>query len=154
VLSHRFLCSLLRSYGLEFHHLTHSGILHMVAIGALCEAYIGIEPPLNLWSHFFWARLRQGLDAGAASLGSVGISVYSRSGVDSYFSIPQPDPLVEWRKAWFLLKNETDVLLPVFMSGHLIPQFQLGERCSTDQPPQAGTPARYHPRIIAKGADG
>jgi hypothetical protein len=43
--SHRFLRSLLRSYGLELHHLTPSGILHMEDYVTLCEAYIGIEPP-------------------------------------------------------------------------------------------------------------
>jgi hypothetical protein len=40
---------------LELHHLTPSEILHMAAFVTLCEAYIGIEPSLNLWSHFFWA---------------------------------------------------------------------------------------------------
>jgi hypothetical protein len=29
----------------------------MVAFVSLCEAYIAIEPHLNLWSYFFWARL-------------------------------------------------------------------------------------------------
>jgi hypothetical protein len=51
--SHRTLHSLLRSYGLELHHPTPSGILHMAAFVTLCEAYIGIEPLLNTWSHFF-----------------------------------------------------------------------------------------------------
>jgi hypothetical protein len=50
--SHRFLSSLLRFYGLELHHLTALGILHMAAFVTLCEAYIGIYPPLNLWSQF------------------------------------------------------------------------------------------------------
>jgi hypothetical protein len=57
LLLHRFLRSLLQSYGLELHHLTPSGILHMAAFVTLCEAYSGIESPLNLWSHFFWAQL-------------------------------------------------------------------------------------------------
>jgi hypothetical protein len=50
---HRFFRSLLRSYGLELHHRSPSGILHIVIFVTLYEAYIGIEPPLNLWSHFF-----------------------------------------------------------------------------------------------------
>jgi hypothetical protein len=49
---HRFLRSLLWSYGLELHHMTLLEILHIVAFMTLCKAYIGIEPPLNLWSHF------------------------------------------------------------------------------------------------------
>jgi hypothetical protein len=53
----RFLHSLLWSYVLELHHLTPSGILHMVAFVTLCEAYTGIETPLDLWSHFFRAWL-------------------------------------------------------------------------------------------------
>jgi hypothetical protein len=55
--SHQFLCSLLQLYGLELHHLTPSGILHMAAFMTLCEAYIGIEPHFNLWNYFLYARL-------------------------------------------------------------------------------------------------
>jgi hypothetical protein len=29
------------------HHLTPLGVLHIVAFVTLCEAYMGIEPPLN-----------------------------------------------------------------------------------------------------------
>jgi hypothetical protein len=56
--SHRFLHSLLEFYGLELHHLTPLGILHMVAFGALCETYMGIEPHFHLWNYFFRARLQ------------------------------------------------------------------------------------------------
>jgi hypothetical protein len=119
--SHWFLRTLLRSYGLELHHLTPLGILHMGAFMTLCEAYIGIEPHLDLWNHFFGARLRQGSDAGAASLGSVDILVHSRPAVDSYFFIPLPDPPIGWQKAWFLVNNDSDAPLPTFMCGHPIP---------------------------------
>jgi hypothetical protein len=37
----RFLHSLLQYYDLELHHLTPSGILHIVAFVTLCEAYPG-----------------------------------------------------------------------------------------------------------------
>jgi hypothetical protein len=53
--SHQFLHSLLRSYDLELHHLTPSGILHMAAFETLCKAYIRIEPHFNLWSYGFRA---------------------------------------------------------------------------------------------------
>jgi hypothetical protein len=80
--SQQFLRSLLWSYGLELHHLTPLGILHMAAFVTLCEAYIGIDPNFNMWSYFFWARLQQGLDMGAAALGNVDISVCSGPKVD------------------------------------------------------------------------
>jgi hypothetical protein len=56
-----------------------------------------------------------------ASLGSMDISVRYGPGADSYFSIPQPDLTVRWRKAWFLLKDETDALLPTFTGDCPIP---------------------------------
>jgi hypothetical protein len=64
----------------------------MAAFVTLWKAYIGIEPPLNSWNHIFGARLRHDLGVGAASLGSVDISVRFGPGADSYFTIPQPDP--------------------------------------------------------------
>jgi hypothetical protein len=42
--SHRFLCFLLQFYGLNLHHMTPSGTLHMAALVTPCEAYMGIEP--------------------------------------------------------------------------------------------------------------
>jgi hypothetical protein len=91
----------------------------MAAFVTLCEAYIGIEPPLNLWSHFFRAQLLHDSGTGAASLGSVDISVHSDPGVDSYFSIPQHDP--RWRKARFLLKDKVGAPLFTFTGGCLVP---------------------------------
>jgi hypothetical protein len=43
---HRFIRSLLQFYDLELHHLTPSGILHIVVFVILCDAYMGIEPTL------------------------------------------------------------------------------------------------------------
>jgi hypothetical protein len=96
--SHQFLCSLLQSYGLDLHHLNPSGILHMTAFVTLCEAYIGIEPPLILWSHFFQAWLWPDSGMGVTSLGSVDILVCTSLGSDAYFSIPQPNSLVRSRR--------------------------------------------------------
>jgi hypothetical protein len=61
--SHRFLRSLLLFYGLELHHLTSSGILHIATFMTLCEAYMGIEPHFDLWNYFFLTRLQLGSDA-------------------------------------------------------------------------------------------
>jgi hypothetical protein len=53
VLPHQFLCSLLQYYGLELHHLTPLGILHIMTFVALCKAYLGIDTDLDLWKYFF-----------------------------------------------------------------------------------------------------
>jgi hypothetical protein len=53
---HRFLHSLLQFYGLELHHLTAPGILHITDFITFCEAYMGIEPHFNLWNYLFHIR--------------------------------------------------------------------------------------------------
>jgi hypothetical protein len=87
----------------------------------LCEAFLGVEPPLNRWSHFFWVRLWPDSGVGVASLGSVNISVCTSPRTEPYFLIPQPGPPVGWRKTWFLLKDEAEASLPTFMGGCPIP---------------------------------
>jgi hypothetical protein len=65
--SHQFLCSVLQYYGLELHHMTTLGILHIMVFVTLCESYMGIEPHFELWSHFFRVRLSQGSGCGSSS---------------------------------------------------------------------------------------
>jgi hypothetical protein len=65
--SHRFLRSLLQYYGMELHHLTPSGILHIMTFVTLCEAYMGIDPHFSQWNHLFRSRLSQGSDTEAMS---------------------------------------------------------------------------------------
>jgi hypothetical protein len=43
---HLFLCSLLRYYNLELHHLTPSRVLQLFVFVTLCEAYLGLTPIL------------------------------------------------------------------------------------------------------------
>jgi hypothetical protein len=50
---HPFLPLLLWYYGLELHHLTPSRVLHIAAFVTLCEAYVRIDPELDLWKYFF-----------------------------------------------------------------------------------------------------
>jgi hypothetical protein len=37
----------------KLQHITPSGVLLIVAFISLCEAYLGIDPNLDLWKHFF-----------------------------------------------------------------------------------------------------
>jgi hypothetical protein len=91
--SHQFLCCLLEFYSLELHHLTPSGMLHMVAFVTLCVADMGIEP--HSWNYFFHARLQQGSHPEAVVLGSVDIFVRYGPGFDPYFCLPMSDPMSE-----------------------------------------------------------
>jgi hypothetical protein len=50
---HQFLPSLLWYFGLELHHITPLGVLHIAGFVTLCEDYLGIDPDLNLSKYFF-----------------------------------------------------------------------------------------------------
>jgi hypothetical protein len=75
---HRFLYLLLQFYGLELHHLTPSGNMHIATFITLCETYMGIEPHFNVWNYFFHVRLRSDSDAEAMVWGYADIYVRTR----------------------------------------------------------------------------
>jgi hypothetical protein len=114
-LPHRFFHSLLQFYGLELHHLTPSGILHITTFVTLCEAYIGIEPHLNPWNYFFRIRLWSDSDAAAMVWGSVEIYIRTGLGIDPYFYLSVSNPSVGLVKEWFFLRNDAKAPLPVVM---------------------------------------
>jgi hypothetical protein len=95
--------------------------LHIAAFVTPCEAYMGIESHFNLWNYFD-TRLQQGSGADAVVLGGVDIFVRFGQRFDHYFHLPMSGLLNGWWKVWFLLRNDTDVLLPVFTGRFSVPQ--------------------------------
>jgi hypothetical protein len=87
---HRFLYSILRYYGLELHHLTLLGVLHIRAFVTLREAYLGIIPDLDLWKYFFCVQRPE--DPEAELTISEGVIIHVKVGheVDPYLEIPMP----------------------------------------------------------------
>jgi hypothetical protein len=81
---HQFLHSLLRYYDLELHHLIPLGVVHIAAFITLCEAYLGINPELDLWKYFF--RVRRLYDPKAELTISGGAVIHVKAGhrVDPY----------------------------------------------------------------------
>jgi hypothetical protein len=75
---------------------------------------------------FFRARLLHGSGAEAAVLCGVDIYVKSGSGVDPYIQLPMSKSSDGWQKVWFLIWNNADALLPIFIGSHPIPQLNLG----------------------------
>jgi hypothetical protein len=97
MLPHQFLRSLLRYYNLELHHLTPSGVLHIAAFVTLCDAYLGIDPELDLWKYFH-VRRSQDPKAKLAISGGTTIHVKAGHGVDPYLEIPMPRSMKGWCK--------------------------------------------------------
>jgi hypothetical protein len=124
---HQFLRSLLQYYGLELHHLSPSGVLHIAAFVALCEAYLGIDPDLDLWKYFFRVHHPQDLEVELTISGGAVIHVKSGHGEDPYLEIPMPRSVKGWWKKWFYQKNDDSTLLHAFTDGRLIPLISWGE---------------------------
>jgi hypothetical protein len=118
---HQFLHSLLWYYGLELHHLTPSRVLHITVFVTLCEAYLGIDPDLDLWKYFFHVHRLQ--DPEVELTISVGTTIHVKSGhgVDPYLAIPMLRSINGWQRRWFSLKNDDSALLLAFFGGCLVP---------------------------------
>jgi hypothetical protein len=113
---HWFLRSLLRYYGLELHHLTPSGVLHIATFVTLCEAYLGFDPNFDLWNYFFRVRRPQDPEAELMIFRGAVIHVKMGNVVDPYPEISMPRSMKGWRKKWFYLRNDAPAPLPMFTS--------------------------------------
>jgi hypothetical protein len=111
----------LRYYGLELHHQTLLGVLHIVAIMTLCEAYLRIDPDLDLWKYFFCVWRSQDPKVELMIFGGTVIHVKAGHRGDPYLEIPMPRSIKGWQKKWFYLRNDASTPLPAFTSGRPIP---------------------------------
>jgi hypothetical protein len=118
---HWFLGSLLWYYSLKLHHLTPSGVLHIVAFVTLCKAYLVVDLELDLWKYLFHAQRLHDPEAELTISRGVVIHVKAGHRVDPYLEILMPRSMKGWRKKWFYLKNDSSALLPTFTSGRLVP---------------------------------
>jgi hypothetical protein len=118
---HWFLCLLLWYYSLECHHLSPLGVLHIAAFVTLCEAYLVIDPELDLCKYFFHVWRSQDPKAELMISGATVIHVKEGHEVEPYLEISMPRSMKGWRKKWFYLKNDASVLLPAFTGGRPVP---------------------------------
>jgi hypothetical protein len=70
---------------------------------------MGIEPHFDLCTEM-------------AVLDGVDIYLKPGHGADPYFHLPMPRSTDEWLKVWFFLRNNVNVLLPMFTGSRPIPQ--------------------------------
>ena len=48
-----FFHNFLEFFGLQPHHLGTGAIVELSGFITLCEGYLGVEPSIDLWVHFF-----------------------------------------------------------------------------------------------------
>jgi hypothetical protein len=98
-----------------------SEFLHIAAFVTLCEAYMGIDPELDMWKYFFRVQRSEEPKAKLMIFSGTVIHVKVGHGVDPYLEVPMPRSMKGWQKKWFYLKNNASALLPMFTSGHPVP---------------------------------
>jgi hypothetical protein len=104
--SHQFFRLLFRQYDLELHNLTPSRVLYIMTLMTLCEAYMRIDPQLDLWNYFFRVWRPRDLDDAVLIVSrDTIIHIKSGYGVNPYFNIPMPRLMKGWQKKWFYLRN-------------------------------------------------
>jgi hypothetical protein len=104
--SHQFFRLLFRQYDLELHNLTPSGVLYIMTLMTLCEAYMRIDPQLDLWNYFFRVWRPRDLDDAVLIVSrDTIIHIKSGYGVNPYFNILMPRLIKGWQKKWFYLRN-------------------------------------------------
>ena len=67
---HWFLRGLLNEWGLELQHLNPTGVLHIAGFVTVCEAFLGMEPHVDLFRLFFSGRAMA--DRSSAEIAPVG----------------------------------------------------------------------------------
>lgn len=107
--SHAFHRGLLDYYEIEPHHLNPNRIQHMVAFIVLCEGYLGIEPHLDLWRHFFIITLQKKREKNRSDrpmqMGCTSIHL-RHTKADEYMSIRLSTSSKGWHSSWFYIKND------------------------------------------------
>jgi hypothetical protein len=120
--AHPFLTGLLEEWKIGLHHLNPTEILHIAGFVTVCEAFLGIDPHLDLFREMFVGRpvtLRR--EAGASHSDMVtapvgGFGLQRRSRKPSYPSYIPVDTNRGLHDEWFYIQNPTgrEEVFPVF----------------------------------------
>ena len=89
---------ILRAYGLKHLHLTPSAILDLSVFAYAREAFVGVEPSVALFRHFFYPRIRKD-----GWLGGGVTFCFPPKVKQDYPEMAVKSKWDEWRNRWFLV---------------------------------------------------
>ncbi|KAE8786603.1 hypothetical protein D1007_39512 [Hordeum vulgare] len=110
LLASDFYNSFLVHYGLQPHHLAANVMLQLAAYVSLCEAFLGIEPRLDLWRPFFYFNQKSVLDdtaKGKKMSNYDGALVHHRTAF-GFLKLPVQDSVKKWQKGFFYMCDPHD----------------------------------------------
>ena len=120
--AHPFLLGLLEEWRIGLHHLNPTGMLHITVFVTVCEAFLGIDPHVDLFREVFVGRpvtLRReaGASRSKATIAPVGgFGLQRKPGKASYPRYTPMDNNRGWHDEWFYIRNPSDreQAFPVF----------------------------------------
>jgi hypothetical protein len=127
-----FLRGILYQYGFELHHLNPNTILHISIFVTLCEAWLGIEPNLDLFRYYFKAVSNGGVDP----VGCVRFSLREKR-AGRYIKVPLTSSVPRWHQGWFYVDNRDWPTLPEVTGRYAEPELSW----------EYGPPTAYRHRI-------
>ncbi|KAE8788042.1 hypothetical protein D1007_37940 [Hordeum vulgare] len=100
-------------FGMQPHHLAPNAILQLSSFVVLCEGFLGIKPPLDLWQTLLFLKQQsrkmdkaelENLDGPRPMTPGGAALVHHRS--KSYFpQMPLQESIKQWQKGFFYVKN-------------------------------------------------
>jgi hypothetical protein len=113
----RFMRAILHFYGVELHNLNPNSIAQAAIFAAVCEAFLGIDPHWDLWTHLF------STEPFASTTGEKRVCMAVRAGgcilqlrqarAQQYIPAILMSSNKGWQRRWFYLRND-DGRLPSF----------------------------------------
>jgi hypothetical protein len=70
----------------------------------LCESYLGIQPPFNLWWHFFCLKKKGGV-GGSKIAGGAYLNLWDGMKAE-YLNVPLSSSIRDWYMKWFYVQQE------------------------------------------------
>ena len=100
-------------------HLNPTGVLHIAGFVTVCEAFLGMEPHVDLFQRVF---IRQALSEGKPPRTTPvgGFALQKRPKPSVPYPVYSPsDSNRGWHGEWFYIRNPVEALFPMFTEGRL-----------------------------------
>ena len=111
---HWFLRRLLNEWGPKLQHLNPTGVLHVAGFITICEAFLGMEPHVDLFWWIFTGRaLSEGKPPRTAPVGDFALQK-KPSPLGSYPTYSPCDSNRVWHGEWFYIRNPAEASFPSF----------------------------------------
>ena len=114
---HWFLRGLLNVWGLKLQHLNPTGVLHIAGFIIVCEAFLGMEPHVDLFRRIFSGQaLSEGKLPKIMPVGGFSLQKKPKP-LTPYPAYSPYDSNWGWHGEWFYIRNSMEASFLMFIRG-------------------------------------